>query len=87
VVYNDLTGSFPFVLYDGSVCFLVVYHYESNAILATPISNMEDKTIFNAYKATFDELTQKGFKPKLNVMDNQATRYIKHFLTEEDCKL
>jgi hypothetical protein len=30
---------------------------------------------------------QKGFKPKLNVMDNQATKYIKKFLTTEECKL
>ena len=35
----------------------------------------------------FDELASKGFKPKLNVMDNQATKYIKQFLTEEDCEL
>jgi hypothetical protein len=42
---------------------------------------------FNAYKQNFDKLTQKGFKPKLNVMDNQATRYIKTFLTQEDCEL
>ena len=87
VVYNDLTGNFPFVSFDGSVCFLVVYHYEANAILATPISALDDKSIFNAYKKTFDELTQKGFKPKLNVMDNQATRYIKTFLTEQECEL
>ena len=32
VVYNDLTNSFTFMLLDGSVCFLVMYHYESNAI-------------------------------------------------------
>ena len=38
VVYNDLTGSFPFVSYNGSVCFLVMYHYEANAIMTTPIS-------------------------------------------------
>ncbi len=25
-VYNDLTGSFPFVSLDGSVCFFVLYH-------------------------------------------------------------
>ncbi len=37
VVYNDLTGNIPFVSFDGSVCFLVIYHYEANAILATPI--------------------------------------------------
>ena len=87
VVYNDLTGNFPFVSFDGSVCFLVVYHYEANAIMAVPIAGLDDKSIFNAYKKTFDELTAKGFKPKLNVMDNQATRYIKTFLTEEECEL
>jgi hypothetical protein len=36
VVYNDLTGNFPFVSFDGSVCFLVMYHYEANVIMATP---------------------------------------------------
>jgi hypothetical protein len=48
IVYNDLRGNFPFMLYNGSVCFLVVYHYESNDILALPISSLDDKTIFDA---------------------------------------
>ncbi len=73
--------------YDGSVCFLVVYHYESNAILALPINGLGDKAIFEAYKIAFDKLAAKGYKPKVNIMDNQATKYIKTFLTEEECKL
>jgi hypothetical protein len=77
IVYNDLTGNFPFMSYNGSVCFLVVYHYESNAILAIPIAGLNDKMIFEAYKIAFNELVAKGFKPKLNIMDNQATKYIK----------
>jgi hypothetical protein len=48
IVYNDLPENFPFMSYDGSVCYLVVYHYESNAILALPISGLDDKTIFEA---------------------------------------
>jgi hypothetical protein len=32
-------------------------------------------------------LTAKDFKPKLNVMDNQARKHIKKFLTKNDCKL
>ena len=44
-------------------------------------------TIFEAYKKTFDKLTAKGLKVKLNIMDNQATKHIKKFLTEEQCKL
>jgi hypothetical protein len=61
------------------VCYLIVYHYELNAILALPISGLNDKTIFDAYKIASDELADKGFKPKLNIMDNQATKYIKKF--------
>jgi hypothetical protein len=29
IVYHDLTGSFPFMSFDGSICFFVMYHYES----------------------------------------------------------
>ena len=87
VVYHDLTGSFPFMSLDGSVCFFVLYHYESNSILAEPIKGLDDKTIFEAYKKFHILLTDKGYSVKLNVMDNQATRYIKKFLTENECKL
>ncbi len=87
VVYNDLTGNFPFVSFDRSICFFVMYHYEANAILATPIAGLEDINIFGAYKKNFTELATKGFKPKINVMDNQATKHIKKILTEEECKL
>ena len=55
--------------------------------MATPIAGFDDKSIFNAYKKNFDELKSKGFKPKLNVMDNQDTKHIKQFLTEEECEL
>ena len=87
IVYHDLTGSFPFMSLDGSVCFFILYHYESNSILATLIAGLDDKSIFEAYKTRFRELEAKGFKPKLNVMDNQATKHIKQFLTENECKL
>jgi hypothetical protein len=64
VVYNNLTGNFPFMSLDGSVCFLVIYHYKANAIFAIPIAGLDDVSIFEAYKKKFDELTAKGFKPK-----------------------
>jgi hypothetical protein len=80
-------GNFPFMLYDGNVCFLVIYHYKANAILATPIFSLNNITIFNAYKDTFTNFTAKCFKPKLNVNDNLATKHIKEFLSKENCKL
>ncbi len=73
--------------YDGSVCFFILYHYESNSILATPITGLDNVSIYKAYKQQFELLMSKGFKPKLNIMDNQATKHTKTFLTENDCKL
>jgi hypothetical protein len=87
VLYNDLTGSFPYMSLEGNVCFLIVYHYESNAILGLPISGFNDNTVFAAYKTQFEFLESKGCKIKLNVMDNQCTKHIKKFLTKKDCEL
>ncbi len=87
IVYNDLTGSFPYMSLQGNVCFLIVHHYESNAILTLPISSLDDKTIFAANKTQFKFLESKGHKIKLNVMDNQCTKQIKKFLTINDCDL
>ncbi len=35
----------------------------------------------------FESLEAKVYKPKMNVMDNQATKYIKQFLTKKKCNL
>ncbi len=62
-------------------------HYKDNAIMATPITGLDDVCIFNAYKLNFNDLKHEGYKPMLNIMDNQATKYIKKFLSKEECKL
>jgi hypothetical protein len=69
-------GNFPFMSFDGSVCFLVMYHYKANAIMTTPITGLDDVCIFNAYKLNFNNLKHKGYKRTLNIMDNPAMKYI-----------
>ena len=64
-----------------------MYHYESNSILATPITGLTDIIIFDAYKQRFEMLESKGFKIKMNVMDNQATKHIKTFLIKKECEI
>ncbi len=61
-LYSDLTGSFPFMSLEGNVCFLVVYHYETNAIMAVPLPNFTDVAILTAYKSQFELLERKGHK-------------------------
>ena len=75
--------------YNGSVCFFILYHYKSNSILATLIAGPNDVSIFQAYKQQFEMLKAKGFKPKLNIMDNQAQNTSRSFSprTKNECKL
>jgi hypothetical protein len=87
IMYHNLMESSPLMLYDGSVCFFIPYHYESNAIRGTPIAGLDDISIFEAYKKQYENLVAKGFKPKLNVIDNQAMKHIKNFLNKNKCKL
>jgi hypothetical protein len=56
VMYHDMTGNFPFRSLDGYICYLIMYHYELNSILATPIDGTDDMTIFDAYKKNFEML-------------------------------
>ena len=87
VVYNDCTGNFPFLLLDGNVCFFVMYHHGTNAIFAMPIPSLNSNSILVAYKKNFEYLVSKGYKPKINIMDNQATKAIHLYLTPQECKL
>ncbi len=64
-----------------------MYHYKTKAILGTPVAGLDDKSIFKAYKMQFHNLTSKGYKPKINIMDDQATKHTKAFLTEQQCQL
>jgi hypothetical protein len=86
-LYNDLPGLFPFMSLKGNACFLVMCHYKSNTILALPISGFSNKVIFATFKQQFELLESKGYKICLNIMDNQASKVIKSFLTPKQCHL
>ncbi len=87
VIYNDCTCKFPYMSLDGNVCFFVMYHYKTNAILATPIPGLDSASILDAYNKNFEYLESKSYKPKLNVMDNQAAKVIKAYLNPQNIEL
>jgi hypothetical protein len=39
-----------------------------------------------AYDSVHQELTVKGFKPKLQTLDNEASTALKNFFTEHDTR-
>ncbi len=87
VVYNDCTVNFPFMSLDRNICFFVMYHYKTNAIFVTPIPGQDSKNILDAYTKKFEYLVSKGCTQRINMMDNQATKAIKSYLTPQQCSL
>jgi hypothetical protein len=85
IIYSDPTRMFSFMSLEGNICFLIIYHYDTNAILALPISNFSNESILSAHQQQFELLELKGHKIKLNVMDNQASQVIMKYLTLKQC--
>ena len=85
-LYTDVTGSLSVQPLEGMQAFFVAYDYDTNTIFALPIKDLKDETIVQAFEQAFTELEDKGYKPKLNVTDNQFTKLIKELSERKDCK-
>ena len=70
--YMDLTGQFPHMSSRGNKYLVVVYDYDSNAIVMEPIKSRQAKEIFNAFKACESRLPQNTLQPKLYILDNEC---------------
>jgi hypothetical protein len=63
---------------------MVLYDYDSNAILAKPIKNRTAPELLKAFQFIEQELVSKGLKPKLMKLDNKASKLLKDYLYQQD---
>jgi len=63
--YMDLTGKFVAASSNGNNYILIIYDYDSNAILAIPLKNRRAESILQVYKMGHARLCAAGCKPKL----------------------
>ena len=83
-LYTDATEALPAVSLEGNQDYFVAYDYDTNAIFVSPMKNLTDASIIEAFDEIFTDLTNKGYKPTFNVTDNQATTPLKAYLQKED---
>ena len=76
--YSDLTGRFPHRSSRGNEYLLVGYHFDANAILATPIKNRQAGTIADAWQKQQNKFTVAGIAPHIWVLDNEASQELKN---------
>jgi hypothetical protein len=80
-LYTNLTGKFPVRSSKGNSYVMVCYIYDCKYIKLFPMKSLSASEWVKAYDSIHQELTVKGFKPKLQTLDNEASTALKNFFT------
>jgi hypothetical protein len=86
-IYTDQTGRFPVVSSKGNKYIMILYDYDSNAILAQPIKDRTDPELLRAFQVMEQELVARGLKPKLMKVENEASKLLKTYLHQQNITL
>jgi hypothetical protein len=76
-IATDQTGRFPVTSSQGNQYLLILYDFDSNAILAEPMTNRSENEQLRAFNKLHTYLTERGFTPKLLWLDNEASAAFK----------
>jgi hypothetical protein len=80
MIYTDQTGAFPIVSSRGIKAVMLMYDYDSNAILIEGISSRGQSELLRAYQKLHQRLLDAGLKPQFQRLDNEASGVFKQFL-------
>jgi hypothetical protein len=83
-IYTDQTGQFPVVSSKSNKYIMILYDYDSNAILAKPIKERTAPELLRAFQVMEQELVARGPKPKLMKLDNEASKLLKKYLHQQN---
>jgi hypothetical protein len=83
-LYTDLTGRFPVRSSKGNWYVMICYSFDCNYVKAVPMKSRSVSEWLKAYGGIHQELTSRGFKPKLQTLDKEASSALKSFFTEND---
>jgi hypothetical protein len=83
-LYTDLTGNCLVRSSKGNSYVMVCYVYDCNYVKVIPIKSRSASEWVKAYDTIHQELTVKGFKPKLQTLDNEASVALKNCFTAND---
>ena len=72
-IYTDQTGKFPITSCRGNKYILIMYVYDANAILASPLKSIPDSHILEDYTKQVEQLTHREYRPRVHWLDNQAS--------------
>ena len=82
--FSDQTGRFPVTSSTGSKYVVVLFDVDTNVILTTAIKNRSQEELIRAHKYFTTYLGDRGFKPKIHILDNECPDLLKkHFQSNQ----
>ena len=79
-ISTDQTGRFPVTSSRGSKYLMVLYHYDSNAIIADPIKLCSEHKLVCAYSALHTRLSNCDITPLFQMLDKECPGGIKNIM-------
>jgi hypothetical protein len=83
-IHTDLTGNLPTRSSKGNNRLMICYSYDANYIRPIAMKSKSCAEWVSSCGVVFDEMTSKGFKPKVQTMDNEASAALKNYFTEKE---
>jgi hypothetical protein len=83
-VHSDQTGRFPLVSTSGHNYIMVLYDYDSNYIHAATLRSRSGPDILAAYQTAHALLLQRGLKPQLQRLDNEASNALLQYMATQN---
>ena len=81
-VYTDQTGKFPYVSSNGSKYIMIMYDYDCDAIMSTPLRSKAGLEQLSSLKKLHDNLRKQGQDTTVNFMDNEAPKCVTNYLVD-----
>jgi hypothetical protein len=75
--YSDQTGKFPVQSSRGYNYVMILYDYDSNAILTKPIKTRQANELTKAWTSLHERLQSYGYAPTLHILDNECSEELK----------
>jgi hypothetical protein len=83
-IFSNQTGRFPITSSQGNKYIMVVYDYDSDAIITEPITSRNKIELLCPHTKIHTILTGRGLKPVLQKLDNKAPGKLQTFMRQND---
>ena len=71
-IYTDQTSKFPITSSWGNKYVLIMYVYDANTILTSPLKSNSNSHILEAYTKKVEHITNRGYRTRVHWLDNES---------------